>query len=452
MDSQLEQQVLAILLAYPDSFFQVQEDLSSEDFKDLTNRNIYEAILTLNLQGFGCDVALVKRELDKNDHIGLGNYLIELNDRPGLSGNLKYYVKALKENRLKALVSKQALTLYENISKDKTELETSLSEHVTEISKLMPVAECRADTQLSVKRFLVDLENRKKELASGNQMIGIPTGVPSFDLMTRGLRKYSLTTIAALSGSYKSYFALNIATNYAKQGKSVLYFSLEMSDIEMLHRAIPMVKPPGNLIKSTDFYEAQLNTEKQKHFQEAVDSYGKLNITMDWGTRNFQKIILFCEKVKRSKIGLDLVIIDHIQLLEKSSDPFVLAEYTGALKAFALTNNVPVIMLSQFNKQSGVNVDNPRPRRSWLKGSSSIEHDSDVIMFLHRENKDLPETTLILEKFRQSETAKTLEFNLLFDEHTNVLKEHAKVYLAKPKQEWKENSQKAYRENPYVNF
>lgn len=432
MNTENEQAVIGILLQYPETFFLVQEKVNLEVFKDPMNYRIYETITALNLKGLEVDIPMLISELNSKGLKNYGNYLVELESNAPVASNLKEYINKLLDSNIKDIASKSALALYDTVKDTTVPVEDTLSNHITELSNLLPTADCRADSTTTATRFLQDIENRRLEAANGNEFIGIPTGIHTFDKITRGLRKYSLITIAALSGSYKTYFALNLATNYAKQGKSVLYFSLEMSDVEMAHRIIPMAKPHGNTITSSDFYETKLSPEKQQHFDEAIQSYKNLNFIMDWGTRNLQKILLYAEKIKRSKAGLDLIVIDHIQLLEKTGDPFVLAEYTGALKSFALTNNIPIIILSQFNKQSGIGHDNPRPKRSWLKGSSSIEHDSDVIIFLHRENKDAPETTLILEKFRQSESAKTLEIPLRFDSFNNILKETVKIHNPKP--------------------
>lgn len=448
MDTRHEQAILGIMLNSPDAFY-LADTLTLEMFQDGMNRNIYEAMTALALKSLDLDIPTIISQLNETGYKNYGSYLMELKDNAPSSSNIKFYVNKLVEANSKQQMSKQALELYNKSNDEQVSVEESLSEHIIEISKLLPSSACRADSSTTIARYLQDSQNRRIEAESGSQFVGVSTGINTFDTLTRGLRKSSVTTIAAASGSYKTYFALNISTHYAKQGKSVLYFSLEMADIELLERIVPMVKPAGNLTQYSDMTATKLDPMKQQHLEEALAEYKNLNFIVDWGTRNMDKILGYAEKIKRSKQGLDMLVIDHLQLLQNSGDPFILSEYTGRLKNFAMTNNIPVILVSQFNRNEGQKVAGAKPRRSWLRGSSSIEQDSDAIIFLHREDPNAPETLLILDKFRQASFSKQLEVPLVFDSNTCTLKETIKVYN-KPYKPKEDNYKKSVQE--YAGF
>ena len=232
------------------------------------------------------------------------------------------------------------------------------------------------------------------------RLSGIATGLRDLDAKMGGLQKSDLIVVAGRPGMGKTALATNIGYNIARAYRSELQpdgtgktvnggvvgvFSCEMSAEQLATRilaeqtgiASSSIRRGG--ISSAEFDRIRDHTIELEHLPLFVDETGGLSIS---------QLTARARRLKRQK-GLDLVIVDYIQLLQGSgrrSDNRVqeVTEITTSLKALAKDLNVPVIAVSQLSRQVE-NRDDKRPQLSDLRESGSIEQDADVVLFVYRE-------------------------------------------------------------------
>ena len=228
-----------------------------------------------------------------------------------------------------------------------------------------------------------------EELAeSKSEFTGIRTGYYDFDNKTRGLQNKQVIIIAGRPGSGKSAFALNIALNAAIQSKkSVAFFSLEMGADEITKRMFGCVgKLDGDVLKT-----GKLKNTDWKKWNEAMSILSDTNFYIDdSGGLTVSEIRRKCRKLKNSEHGLDLVVIDYLQLLSSSAKYAgqrvqEVSEISRDLKKLAMELDVPVIALAQLSR-SIEQRKGDKPKLSDLRESGSIEQDADIVLFLHSDD------------------------------------------------------------------
>ena len=222
-------------------------------------------------------------------------------------------------------------------------------------------------------KFLADaeLEYQGKE----NPRV-IKTGLPSLDKLIGGFEKGELITLGGYSGGGKTTLALNIATNVAKEGLKVLYFSLEMTKTEMHKRLV---------CSSTGIHDfANMTADEFNRLIEASKSLEHdLPLRfLDDGDMTVEKIAAVCGGEK----DVALVVIDHLHILKSDrtfKDQYALLTYiTRRIKMMAADLNIPVLLLSQMNRANAAR-EVKEPTMSDLRGSGSIEQDSNLVMFVY---------------------------------------------------------------------
>ncbi len=213
---------------------------------------------------------------------------------------------------------------------------------------------------------------------------GIASGFYLLDKLTCGFQNTDLIVIAARPSMGKTALALNIAGHVGKQDIPVVYFSLEMSETQLFDRQVAGV--------------SDVNSQKFRSGKFEKSDWEEINKTQckihDWPvfiddspTLHYMEIRRRARNLKK-KQGIKLVIIDHLQLICGDKSPSrdrEIGSITAGLKATAKELNLPIILLSQLNRQLEQR-QNPskRPRMSDLRDSGNIEQDGDVVAFLYR--------------------------------------------------------------------
>ncbi len=247
----------------------------------------------------------------------------------------------------------------------------------------------------------VAVDMAAKAFQRDGKLSGIATGLRDLDTKMGGLQPSDLIIVAGRPGMGKTSLATNIAYNIAKayvpelqadgttkaiNGGSVGFFSCEMSGEQLATRilaertGIPSSHIRRGGISELDFEKIRECSIELQSLPFYVDETGGLSIA---------QLMARARRLKRQK-GLDLIVIDYIQLLtgssKRSNDNRVqeITEITTSLKALAKELNVPVIALSQLSRQVE-SRDDKRPQLSDLRESGSIEQDADVVLFVYRE-------------------------------------------------------------------
>lgn len=419
-DLAAEQAVLGSLMLRPDGMHEIDDVIREEDFYAEKHRRIFTAMRELSEKHEPIDLVSVtsllknKQELDS---IGGANYLAELAGAVPSAGNIKYYAEIIqKKGALRRLIA-SAERITELGYSENEELDTIFDQAQQAILNIGNYAK---KTFVHLKDTLTEAWERFDRLhKSGTELRGVPTGFRDIDAKLSGLQNSDLIILAARPSVGKTSLALDIARNAAcNHGKSVGIFSLEMSSQQLVDRMLASESKVDSWHLRTGKIKAD---DDFARLRDAIDRLATAPIYIDdEPSNNISKMKAVARKLKAEK-GLDLIVVDYLQLMipRKESDSLVqqVTEISRSLKGLARELNVPVLALSQLNRN--VEQRGGKPRLSDLRDSGSIEQDADVVMFIHREDrlnegsdrKNIAE--IIIAKHRNGPTG---EVQLYFDE------------------------------------
>lgn len=391
----IEYTFLSELVAFPENFTRLKGNFKAEFLPDATAREIFSAMVELGT----FDLLSLRNTLKEKVNFQL---LLELNRDTKFSKPIMFDCYALKlledwKERELAKIASQKLYTTEDVTK------AFEIEHF----ELFPKSEENASD-----RFLADAE---LEYQGKDNPRVVKTGLPSLDRLIGGFEKGELITLGGYSGGGKTTLALNIATQIAQTGGNVLYFSLEMTKVEMHKRLVCSSLRISDFSKITqeEFYTV---VEKSKSLENDLP----LEFIDDADT-TVEKISAICA----GKKDLSLIIIDHLHILrseKRFKDQLALLTYLSRkVKIIAQDLNIPILLLSQLNR-SNAGRDVKSPILSDLRGSGSIEQDSNLVMFVYT-----AENLLMLQKPEETEEKK---YNKWLEEMERV-KGKAKIIVAK---------------------
>ena len=390
-----EQAVLGAMLLSHDAVIVAMEKLQSQDFYRDVHRIIFEAMEHLHRENKEIDVITLPDELKrmkKLDDVGGLEYVLNLPNLVGSAANIEYYANIVAEK-----------ALARNLISTCTELTTEAYDGQKETEALLDDAERRilqlSDTKnrgdfASVGAVVeVTLDKITKLYENTAGLTGLPTGFRDLDRMTSGLQPSDLILVAARPSMGKTAFTLNIAQNVGvRQHKTVAFFSLEMSQEQLVQRLLCQIAH----IDSQKLRTGQLNSDEEwTRLTDACDKLYESPIYID-DTPGIS-VAEMRSKARRlkSEHGLDLIIVDYLQLMQgrnAESRQQEISEISRSLKALARELKVPLIALSQLSR-SVENRQVKKPMLSDLRESGSLEQDADIVMFLYREDYYDPQTT-----------------------------------------------------------
>lgn len=410
----------------------VCEDLSDEMFYDASNKKIFEVLKSLRLKDIPVDATTVANELDKNKQlssVGGLEYLTKIIEAVPTAANVDYYINILFEKYvLRTLIEKATAIVTEcyDESKDLSEIVEDAERSILSVNKNQIGKEIRP-----IQDVIVEAQSQLEILAkNGAEITGIPSGYYDLDNKTTGFHENELIILAGRPGMGKSAFALNVSTNIAVNSKkSVAFFSLEMGAEQIVTRMFSMI----GSIDSRKLRTGRLEHNDWKRLNEAMSQLADTNFFIDdTAGITVGEIRSKCRRLKNSLKGLDLIVIDYLQLVSSSSKYSgnrvqEVSEVSRDLKKLAMELKVPVIALAQLSRSVEAR-ENKRPIMSDLKESGSIEQDADIVMFLYNDDyynlkaKEKPNasaTELIISKHRSGSTG---TIDLIFEKNISAFK------------------------------
>jgi len=386
-----EMSILGGILIDNDAINRVLEVLNADDFYRESHRKIFQAMMRLSDQREPCDLITMTDTLRKQgelEEVGGAPYLMTLVDYVPTAANISYYCKIVKEksiNRRLISVATEIVTLGYDEQSDINDLLDLAQKNIYEISenKLRPQYVPVQTVLKEAFNILKSLHDRKEHVT------GVPTGYIDLDHMTAGFQPGDLIIIAARPSMGKTTLALNIA-EYAsadphnkKKVPSVI-FSLEMGKEQLVMRFLAS-------IAKVDFGRMRTGHFLDSDWPRLTRAAGILHdskIFID--DTPAISVLELRSKARRLKSEHDigLIIIDYLQLMRGGANPESrqqeISEISRSLKALAKELGVPVIALSQLNRELEKRADK-RPMMSDLRESGAIEQDADVITFVYRE-------------------------------------------------------------------
>lgn len=231
------------------------------------------------------------------------------------------------------------------------------------------------------------------------------TGIDTVDQIVGGLLPGELQIIAGRPGSGKTAFAMQVAKKQSDAFRPVLYVSAEMTKSELVARVLCGITG----IDSRIIRRGQASDQMMAQLKEANADLDETPLLIyDKPAPTVQKIRALA-KIQKANGGLDLLVVDYIGLMtprdRRVSRHEQVGEITGMLKQIAKELSVPVIALSQLNREA----DGAEPKLSHLRESGSIEQDADIVLFIHRSGD---QSKLIVGKHRHGDTG---IFSITFD-------------------------------------
>ncbi|MCG8324339.1 MAG: replicative DNA helicase [Thiotrichales bacterium] len=393
-----EQAVLGGILINNDIWVNICDRLHEEDFYRKDHRVIFNAVAELEAGGNPFDVVTVVEWLENHKHLeeagGMG-YVAALAENATGSGSVPAYADIIR----KRSIMRQLIRASHEIGETVFNPEGMSCEQILEYAeqKVFEIAEQESRgtrTYKRIKDLLVTALDRVDELFRRDSPItGVPTGFDDFDERTAGLQNSDLIIVAGRPSMGKTAFAINIAEHAAIKSKlSVAVFSMEMPGEQL---AMRMMSSLGR-IDQHKVRTGKLKDEDWPRLISAVEIMKDSKLLIDdTPALSPGELRARCRRIAREH-GLDLIIIDYLQLMQVRGSvenrATEIAEISRSLKAMAKELNVPVIALSQLNRSLESRTDK-RPVMSDLRESGAIEQDSDVIVFIYRDevyNEDSP--------------------------------------------------------------
>ncbi len=386
-----ERAVLGALMLDPNAFDLVLETLRPEDFYSDGHRLIYQAMVELEEKGTPIDLITLADHLKTRgslEKVGGEVAVASLADGIASSVGIEHWAKKVREKAILRRVIADAAQVVEEAYSEPEDVEIFLDYAE---NRFLEISNERAERKyVALPDLLKSGIATLQEIAQRRQVLtGVPSGYDELDKYTSGFQSQELIIIAGRPSMGKSALALNMARNAALDyGKAVAFFSLEMSKEQLLFRLMASEARIDQNALRTGFISS-------KDWEQLVKVAGKLSkakIFIDDSTG--LSVIEAKSRARRIKAQygqLDMVIIDYLQLISpgmagkrrSSSREQEVSEISRSLKAMSKELRVPVIALSQLNRQVE-HRDDKRPRLADLRESGAIEQDADVIMFVHR--------------------------------------------------------------------
>ena len=378
-----EQSLLGAILIDPASITEVADLLNSDDFYLEEHKQIYLAMQELFMANSEIDVVtLIDMLVTKGIYNKSGgeDYIRTLTNAVPDALNIKDYARIIKEKS----VLRQLIAACSEISEaaySEQEAVTDIIDHAENL--IFSIAQGRdtkgfrhiKDVLGDVYAHLHDL-NTNKEATQGTQ-----TGFSALDRVLAGLGKSDLVLVGARPGMGKTSFALNIATNVAKQTKkTVCIFSLEMSADQLVNRVLSSEA----LVNSYSLRTGELAPADWENLARAAGELAGCDILID--DTSGMTVTAMKAKLRRVK-NLGMVIIDYLGLMagDKHTENRVqeVSEISRALKIMAKELMVPVVCCAQLSRGPESRTDK-KPMLSDLRDSGAIEQDADTVIFLYR--------------------------------------------------------------------
>lgn len=405
-----EQSVLSSILMDNDAITTVASILKQNDFYYTAHQLIYSVMLELYKEAIPIDyVTLVEkiRLVANIEDVGGNKYIATLPSMYDYSKNVEYYAKIVKEkSKLRQLIHACNSIIATASSGRSAESVLNIAEKtMVDISNQGDnTKNLRHMQDLMVSVYEMMDENYKKK----GKLTGMDTGFADINYYTNGFQKTDMVVVGARPGIGKTAFALNLANNVSKTGAKVAIFSLEMSDVQLGLRLVAA----ESRIELTKIKTSKLEEDGWIKVIDAISVLRKRNMyTNQTPEITLSEIRTQCRKLKMQQ-GLDMIVIDYIQLMQSDNDKNMnreqeVAEISRGLKLLAKELNCTVVALSQLNRGSE-RTKEKRPMLSDLRESGSIEQDADIVMLLYRDDSPEAEkknvTEVIIAKNRSGET------------------------------------------------
>lgn len=403
-----EKSVLGAVMVNNAMFEKAAQWVRPSDFFRRAHGAIFQAMVTIiDEQRRAADYVTIVDELTRSGELeecGGPAYIASLTDGVPRSSNITSYASIVREQSLLRQVIRTAqemLTDAYDAEKPVKEIVTAADRAViglqkgSEPGRLLSLAD-------TYQAFYDDIEERGQ---NPGRLLGVDTGFQSINEVTMGWQSGDLIILAARPSIGKTAFTLNTAISAARLGKTVGVFSLEMRRRQLEYRMLSTMSG----VALSRIQGGSLGEPDYERIGPAMQEMCNLPIYIDdRGGQTAWDIRAACRRL-RAEHGLDLIIIDYVQLIPGTLERRggnrndEVTDISRRLKALADEVSCPVFLLSQLNRASQDRADQ-KPRLTDLRESGALEQDADIVAFLHRKHhRESGVTSFILEKQRNGD-------------------------------------------------
>jgi replicative DNA helicase len=394
-----EQSLLGGLLLDNQAFDRIADLVAADDFYRDDHRRIFRHIARLVEAGKPADVVTVGESIESSedkDKTGGPGYLGALAQNTPSALNIRRYAELVRERSVQRRLAQVATGIAESaLNPSGREVGQLLDEAESRILEVGEAGHRRTQGYEEIQPVLARVFERIDTLyhqESKSDVTGVPTGFLDLDEKTAGLQPGDLVIIAGRPSMGKTSLALNIAEHVAvDNGLPVAIFSMEMSATQLAMRMLGSI--------------SRVDQHKMRTGRLADEEWGKLSTAMERlhnapiyidesGGLNALELRARARRMRRQSGKLGLVMVDYLQLMSAASSgenrATEISEISRSLKSLAKELEVPVVALSQLSRAVEQRNDR-RPMMSDLRESGAIEQDSDLILFIYRDEVYHPE-------------------------------------------------------------
>ena len=400
-----EQALLGALMFDNAVFERLSDRLRGAHFHEPFHQRLYDAIEDHIRQGLLAEPRILMERFKQDpafQEFGGISYLADLVDRAPPAANAPDYARLVYDLALR----RDLIRIGGDIIKDAPDPETQALDKIEQAEQsLYNLAETGAPSSgfVSFSAALAGaVEMAGEAYQRDGKLAGLATALDDLDQKLGGLHPSDLLILAGRPSMGKTALATNIAFNIARNytweptpegrktrsGGVVAFYSLEMSAEQLAMRILA----DASGVSSDKLRKGEIDATDFGRIRDAAVEIGESPLYIDaTGGLSISKLAARARRLKRMENGLDLIIVDYLQLVttgdsnSQKNRVQEVSEITGGLKALAKELSVPIIALSQLSRQVEAREDK-RPQLSDLRESGSIEQDADCVMFVYRES------------------------------------------------------------------
>lgn len=402
--------------------------LKPSDFYLMSHMGICQAMMEMTEQRKPLDTLTLYDHLSSTgrlDAAGGASYLTELYEFVPDATNLNEYQRIINE---KACARRLVSSCVKAVHKSREMSESG--DVYSWIASLQKEFAAFDGTQSQIQQVGIGLRSVisqiDKRLGGTTGLIGIPTGLMDLDKITSGLSPGDLIVVAGRPGMGKTALGTQLALNAAMKGHMVLIFSLEMPIEQVGYRFIAQ----GSGLNLQNIRTGNISNDQYRGLLESAEDIYNLPIHID-DTSSLTEIDV---SQRARRMNPNLIIVDYVGLMRSARKQdrrdLEISEITRSLKILAKDMNVPVVLLSQLNREVEKRP-NKRPMLSDLRESGCLEQDSDIVLLLYRDevyeqtldNNNLAE--IIIAKHRNGQTG---TIRVTFMKESTAFKNYGTIY------------------------
>lgn len=366
----IEQQIIAQLIIDNNLYYKFYSVLNDNIFSNPQNRRIFAAFETLLTSGKEVDII----SLSEHTQIHLDTFA-KITSEVNYTISFSEAIRKLSNIQLTNKITALTVDIQQKL-KDKEN-----PENIVSFIEDRLILEGKKDIVIksfndNIKELLEHIKINKHHKG----LTGVPAGFEKMDERTGGFQKSDLIIMAGETSQGKTSLALTAGKNAAKQGKKVVFFSLEMGDIQLTAR----IMSQESEISSKKLILGKLDYTEDTRLNESVRQMKDKNIFIDECASTSLSYITDKIKIYKIKENIDIAIVDYLQLVSNekrgASKEQQVGEVARRFKNLARQLNIPIILLSQLSREKGGN----RPTLGRLRDSGQIEEASDIVIFIHR--------------------------------------------------------------------